>query len=144
MDSKGHGVFVPLQVVRVVSGELHAATDSTDVAIEVWLLLCGICTMRSRAGISFFAAWPCLCALGGVVMKDQLSTWAPAINRRSSRLHKLFLRVLQRLAIEEGLDAPDGRHSELHAADAVSRTEIQPTSGANRGAGPPSTGKSGR
>ena len=26
---------LPMQVVRVVSGELHAATGSTDVAIEV-------------------------------------------------------------------------------------------------------------
>ena len=56
----------------------------------------------------------------------------------------MCVHALQRLAIVEGLDAPDGRHSELHAADAVSRTAIQPTSGANRGAGPPTIGKSAR
>ena len=52
--------------------------------------------------------------------------------------------LMQRLAIEEGLDAPDGPRSQLHAADAVSRTTIRPTSGANRAAAPPRLGRSGK
>ncbi len=56
-----------------------------------------------------------------------------------SHVHGLVL--AQRLAIEEGLDAPDGPHSELHAADAVSRTTIRPTSGTNRAAAPPRLGR---
>ncbi len=67
----------PVQVVRVVSGELHAATDSTDVAIEVRLLLCDIYAIGLRANISLPAARPCPCTLGG-----DKHTWAH-LNLRS-------------------------------------------------------------